>query len=85
MAQSPVSPSAFDKIIREAGKVQSKGGYATLISILLFLCFIFSLFLSTGALQWVLTIMSLILLVGFALFTIRGWKGQGGKTDKEPK
>jgi Ca2+/Na+ antiporter len=71
---TPVSPSPFEKIIKEAGKVRTKGGYATLISILLFLCFVFSLMFSTGILQWALTIMSLLFLVGYAQYVFRHLK-----------
>jgi len=71
----PISPSPFDKVIREAGKVRTKGGYATLISILLFMCFFFALFLTKDLLQWVLSIMILACLVGFAIFAFRHVKG----------
>jgi len=70
----PISPSPFDKVIREAGKVRTKGGYATLISILLFMCFFFSLFLTSGLLQWVLSIMTLLCLVGFAVLAFKNLK-----------
>jgi hypothetical protein len=74
MGTSPVSPSPFDKVIKEAGKVRTKGGYATLISILLFLCFVFSLMLSAGILQWILTIMSLVGLISYAQYVFRHLK-----------
>lgn len=70
MATSPVSPSPFDKVIRAVGTLQSRGGVAAFTVLLLFLCFIFSLFLAQGILQWVLSIMSLLFLVGFAVFAV---------------
>ena len=77
MSVSPISPSPFDKVIRAVAAVRTKSGIAAFTILLLFLCFLFSLFLATGMLQWVLTILSLLFLVGFATFSVITTKQDG--------
>lgn len=84
MSALPVSPSPFDKVIRAVAAVRTKSGIAAFTVLLLFLCFFFSLFLATGMLQWVLTILSLFFLVGFATFSVITTK-QGGNNKKISK
>ena len=77
MAQSPISPSPFDKVIKAVSSVKTKRGLVAFTILLLFLCFIFSLFLAKDTLQWVLTIMFLVFIVGYSAFaTFAG--GQSG-------
>ena len=53
--------------------LKSKNGFAALTILLLFLCFVFSLLSAHGVLQWVLTVMSLLFSLGFAIFAILKW------------
>ena len=77
MSISPVSPSPFDRVIKAVTAVRTKSGLSAFTILLLFLCFFFSLFLSSGTLQWVLTILSLLFLVGFATFAVLTTKEDG--------
>lgn len=57
--------------------VRTVHSFAALTVLLLFFCFLFSLFLADGALRWVLTIMSLFFSLGFAVFAILNTKKDG--------
>ena len=57
--------------------VKTSNNFAALTILLLFFCFLFSLFLADGALRWVLTVMSLIFSLGFAVFAILNFKKDG--------
>ena len=57
--------------------VKTRSNFAALTVLLLFFCFLFSLFMADGALRWVLTIMSLMFSLGFAVFAILNSKRDG--------
>lgn len=50
--------------------IKNWNSFSALTILLLFFCFIFSLFLSTGALRVALTVMSIISILGFSVFVI---------------
>jgi hypothetical protein len=68
MSQMPVSPSPFDKIIRAAGAVKTKGGFAALVVVLLFLCLVFILAFTLGRDRLILSILTLVIFAGFSTF-----------------
>ncbi len=64
MAQSPVQPAPFDKVIKTISAVSSNRGLLGLGMLLLFLSFIFTLFGGTGVGRWFLSAISLGGLIG---------------------
>ena len=70
MATSPVDSSNFHLVIRELGKVRTKGGLAALNLGLLFLGFIFILFLGKNMdiAQIAVTVLVFLIWQGFAVF-----------------
>ena len=68
MAESPVSASPFHKAIDAAGRVRTKGGFATLQSVLLFLALIFVLFLTDGRTEVGLAAAILAIWAGFMVY-----------------
>jgi len=84
MTQPPVNPSPFDKIIKEAGKVTTKGGFAALNCVLLLLALIFVLFLLTGNDRLILGILIIVLWAGFTMFAFINLK-QFGDQEKSIK
>jgi len=71
MTQPPISPSAFDKIIKAAANVKTKSNIAALNLVLVFLAFIFILFIIDGILKWALTILIFICWQAFAIYVVR--------------
>ncbi|MBM3157318.1 MAG: hypothetical protein FJ004_08560 [Chloroflexi bacterium] len=84
MSQIPVSPSPFDKIIRAAGAVRTRGGFAALSSILFFLSFIFAIFFVEGAYKLIIAILILVIWGTFTFFAFITMR-DGGKGEKEAK
>jgi hypothetical protein len=81
MATSPVEPSKFHQIIRELGKVRTKGGFAALNAGLFFLAFFFSLFLMTG---WERLLVSLLILGCWMFFAVYAFiRLRQGETETE--
>ncbi|MFH1381832.1 MAG: hypothetical protein ABIH70_02965 [Chloroflexota bacterium] len=70
MSSSPIKATTLDKIIKAAATVKTKSGLAALTLVLLFLCFFFALLLTKELLQWVLSILTLACLIGFAFFAV---------------
>jgi predicted MFS family arabinose efflux permease len=85
MTQPPVNPSPFDKIIKEAGKVTTKGGFAALNCVLLLLALIFVLFLLTGNDRLILSILIIVLWAGFAVFVFTNLKQLGDQEENIKK
>jgi len=70
MAQPPVAPAAFDKVIKAVGAVTTKNAFAALVVVLLFLMFVFVLILTTEIVQAILAGSILVAIVGFAVFYV---------------
>ncbi len=70
MTQPPVSQSPFDKVIKAAASVKTRGGFAALNLVLVFLAFLFVLFLMTGLDRMILGILMFLLWQGFAVFVL---------------
>jgi len=70
MAQPPIQATTFDKIIRAVSAVKGRDALAALTLVLLFFCFWLALIFTIGILQWVLGILIVVSLVGFAVFAV---------------
>lgn len=69
MTQQPVEPSKFHLVIRELGRMTTKGGVASLTIGLLFLFGVFALFLMTGYERVGVIVLVLLLMVGYSVYT----------------
>lgn len=71
MAQPPIQPTTLDKIIRAVSTVKTRGALSALTLILLFFCFWLALVFTTDKLQWVLSVLIIVSMVGFAIYSLK--------------
>jgi len=84
MAQPSIQATTFDKIVRSVSAVKGRDVLAALTLVLLFFCFWLALIFTIGILQWVLGILIVISLVGFAVFAVF-MISQGRKDDNSTR
>ena len=63
-------PSGWEKVIRAVSSVKTRSGLAALVLVLLFFMFWIILVLTTGILQWVLSLLVLLMFGYFAYLVV---------------
>ncbi|MBI2166162.1 MAG: hypothetical protein HYU29_07155 [Chloroflexi bacterium] len=86
MAQSPVSPSPFHKVIKALVATKTKNGLAALNLGLVFVAFFTVILLMTGRDRMVLAILMVVLWQGYAVFALlhTAEYDRGEKATKQP-
>ena len=68
--ENSAEPSGWEKVIRAVSSVRTRSGLAALVLVLLFFMFWIALFLTTGWLRWVLSILILLIFGMFAYLVV---------------
>ncbi len=78
---SQVDPTGWDKFLRAVSTVKGRGALAALALMLLFFSFWIAVLFTTGALQWVLSLLIIVGLIGFAVYVVSTTKDDATKTE----
>lgn len=70
MSQTPVDPTGWDKFLRAVATVKGRGPLAALTLMLLFFSFWVAVVFTTGGLQWTLSLLIIVGMLGFALYVV---------------
>lgn len=75
----PINPNGWDKFLRAVSTVRTRGALAALTLMLLFFSFWLVVVITTDAFRWVLSLLIIVSLIGFAIFAVFITK-ENGKT-----
>ena len=78
---SQVDPTGWDKFLRAVSTVKGRGAIAALTLMLLFFSFWIAVLFTAGALQWVLSLLIIVGLIGFAVYVVSTTKDDATKTE----
>lgn len=78
---SQVDPTGWDKFLRAVSTVKGRGALAALALMLLFFSFWIAVLFTTGALQWVLSLLIIVGLIGFAVYVVSTTKDDATKIE----
>ena len=63
-------PSGWEKVIRAVSSVKTRSGLAALVLVLLFFMFWITILITTGILQWILSLLVLLMFGIFAYLVV---------------